>query len=465
MTLFARGANNNMRHCLILPITDNVHGAISYQVHEEVEKYLKDSSWCYYKYNSEILNILQNYRKKLSEYVTNKDVLKLVAEKSKAGSLIYVTLDASAQGIEVGVTVWGESGEDVYFKETTALNVKDTTVISQTVINWLNLYARTIPYSGTVVGIVGDRFTIDVGRDSGMLSPNNVEIVRPIRIKRHPLLKEIVEWEVERIAQGKVIDATENQAQAVVNVKYDGKKMELQDWVRIAGKVAEKEEEADYIKKAEFSYGKIGSLSMALDVAFLSDDVILNQSLTKSAESIGAGISGSGEMWVTRNILGLLGVSRKFASAPSGAGSFYLKGGYRFLPLGFFFGPQVDAYLGYGEFSYAIDTDESKGFVGSTYSGLLLGTKVNVPVYKRVRAFVGLDFILSPSYQEDVVLHGTADSASHYLVSVGAGYMYTPTVQLDGSVEMQASSANFKSPAKKITFSDTSLKFGFTITF
>ncbi len=462
---FARVATNNMRHCMILPITDNVEGAISYQVHEEVEKYLKESRWCYYRYNSEILSILQNYRKKLSEYIINKEVLRLIAEKSRAGSLLYVTLNASAKGVDVGVTVFGESGEDIYFKESTQLNVKDTSIISQTVMNWLDLYSKTIPYSGSVMGMSGDRFTVDVGRDAGVLAGNGLEIVRPVKIKRHPLLKEIVEWDVERIAQAKITDVTEGQAQAVITVRYDGKSMEAGDWVRVNSSEVQKEEEAEFIKKQDVTYGKIGSLSMALHGSLLANKVILDQSTTKNVSSFGAGVSGQGEMWLTRNIIGVLAVSRKFATAPSGAGSFILKGGYRFLPLGFFFGPQVDAYLGYGQYAYTIDTDAAKGFVGSTYGGLLLGTKVNVPVYQGIRAFVGLDFIFSPSYQEDVVVHGTADATSHYVIDVGGSYAYGPTILLDLSILMQSSSANFKDPAKKITLSDTSLKLGFTINF
>ena len=54
-------ATQSMRRCMLLPVQDSVGGAIGFKVFEEVEKYLKQSEWCYYRPNSAILNILSNY--------------------------------------------------------------------------------------------------------------------------------------------------------------------------------------------------------------------------------------------------------------------------------------------------------------------------------------------------------------------------------------------------------------------
>ena len=48
----------SMRRCMLLPIRDSVGGALGFKVFTDVERYLKDSQWCYYTSNSEILNIL-----------------------------------------------------------------------------------------------------------------------------------------------------------------------------------------------------------------------------------------------------------------------------------------------------------------------------------------------------------------------------------------------------------------------
>ena len=51
----------SMRKCMLLPITDGVGGAIGFKVHEYLERYLKNSNWCYYKSNAGVVGILSNF--------------------------------------------------------------------------------------------------------------------------------------------------------------------------------------------------------------------------------------------------------------------------------------------------------------------------------------------------------------------------------------------------------------------
>ena len=66
--------NASMRRCMVLPVKDNVGGALGFKVFEEVEQYLRDSEWCYYTSNSEILNILANYKRNLDQVLENPKV-------------------------------------------------------------------------------------------------------------------------------------------------------------------------------------------------------------------------------------------------------------------------------------------------------------------------------------------------------------------------------------------------------
>ena len=92
--IFAWSANAlsaiEMRRCMLLPIRDSVDGAMAFKIYEEVEYYLKESSWCYYRSNSAILDLLSNYKKSMDAYLENKEVLKILAEKTETGTLIKV---------------------------------------------------------------------------------------------------------------------------------------------------------------------------------------------------------------------------------------------------------------------------------------------------------------------------------------------------------------------------------------
>ncbi|RPJ72089.1 MAG: hypothetical protein EHM20_14130, partial [Alphaproteobacteria bacterium] len=77
---------------MLLPIVDGVDNKLGFKVFEEIENYIKEGSWCTYKSNSELINILGQYSKNLEGHLGNKDVLKVIADKTKAGTMIRVTL-------------------------------------------------------------------------------------------------------------------------------------------------------------------------------------------------------------------------------------------------------------------------------------------------------------------------------------------------------------------------------------
>ena len=234
---------------MLLPVTDGVDNKIGFKVFEEIENYIKEGSWCTYKSNSELINILGQYSKNLENHLANKDVLKVVADKTKAGTMIRVNLQLQAGMTDVKIEIIGENGEDKYFKEQTQLRSNDSSLIAQTVKNWLDVYEKTIPYDGRIKGILGDQFTIDIGKKSHIYNGNEIVIERPTTKRQHPLLKEIVDYQTEKIAQAKVFDVTDTQAQAKV-ISYEGqKKLKLEDWVKV--RVSEQRKAIEQVTYAE----------------------------------------------------------------------------------------------------------------------------------------------------------------------------------------------------------------------
>ena len=227
-------ASSSMRRCMILPIKDSVGGAIGFQVFSKVEKYLKASKWCYYQSNSEIINTLGNYKNTLDRALNSPDVLKVISEKTKAGSLIKVTLSSFAQGTKISIKVIGANGNDVYFKEETDLNTDDIDVIAQTINNWLDVYEKNIPYDARVIGVLGTQFTVDIGSDFGLYRGYEIDIVRPVKKQVHPLLKEIVDWKTMPVATARVFHTSKSTAQLKL-VEYKRETLiQPDDWVIIS---------------------------------------------------------------------------------------------------------------------------------------------------------------------------------------------------------------------------------------
>ena len=469
-------ATESMRHCMLLPITDGVDNKVGFKVFEEIENYIKEGSWCTYKSNSELINILGQYSKNLEEHLGNKDVLKVIADKTKAGTMIRVTLRMQVGTTDIKTEIIGENGEDKYFKEQTQLKSNDSALIAQTIINWLDVYEKTIPYEGRVKGVLGDQFTIDIGKKAHIYNGSEITIERPTTKRQHPLLKEIIDYQTEKIADAKVFDVSDTQAQAKIT-SYEGqRKLRLEDWIKVRASEKEKAiQQINYPEKDKEDFGKLGTFGLFLNVG--NGSTSQTGTAEKSMTGLIYGVDLETELWATRNYWVGLDIGKKFGKYSKDQGTFTtennsttnsvtrIKFGYKYLPMGFFYGPQVDIYTGYANYDYGLNTNTTDGYTDFTFSGLLLGTRGSVPVFESVRMYLLFDFLLTSSYKEKVTIFGSDDSSSNYRLEFGSQYLYQPNMTFSGGLSVLANKASFSGTTKEEQFKDVSAKIGTIFTF
>lgn len=470
-------SSESMRNCMLLPIIDVADSKIGFRVFEEIENYIKDSSWCTYKSNSELINILGQYSKNLESHLNNKDVLKVISDKTKAGTLIKVNLQTGAQSTDLTLEIIGENGEDRYFKESVQLKSNDSTLISQAIKNWLDVYEKTIPYDGRVKGILGDQFTIDIGKHSRLYNGSEIIIERQTGKRQHPLLREIVDFQSEKIAEAKIFEVSENQAQAKV-VQYElNKKLKLEDWVKIrAGQQRKAVEKITYGEKDNTEFGKLGTIGIFLNLG--SGAALQSGTTNRSMNGIMYGADLEGELWATRNYWIGIDFGRKYGKYSKDQGTFSVdtnstnnghlrvKLGYKYLPMGFFYGPQVEAYVGYANYLYGLQTRTSDQFTEVNFSGVLMGIRGSLPLYETIRAYMSFDFLLTSSYSEVVRTLGNDSSSSNYRIEFGGLYMYAPNISFAAGLAILSNKANFAAGAiKEEQFKDVSAKIGTIFTF
>lgn len=467
----------SMRRCTLLPITDSVGGAIGFKVFEEVEKVLKKSNWCTYVSNSGLINIFSRYRENLPQYLKQKDVLKTVAEKLQVGSIIRVVLVNEIKGVEVQMEVHGEDGEDLYFSEKSSIETDDIEAISQTIKNWLDTYSKTIPYDAKINGILGDQITLDVGKGYPIQVGQNFVVKRVVTKKKHPLLKKIVDWETKVLAEGKVFNISDNQALGMVKVYKSEKKLEAGDWVGLKAFEQKVINDPNLEDKENEAPGVLGIVSVAL---FGTTSSVDTSTPTGSKRVSGNmfGFNFRGEAWITRQYFAALEVARSVgklsevsgnpdkSSVNAQFGVFKVTGGYKYLPIGFFYGPQIDIYGGYANYVFDLDYSAADGFGKGNISGLLLGVAANIPINREYRFMVQADFIPFPSFEDSDAIFGSASSVSALDLEVGVKYQYTPRMTLDGSIETLAGKARFDGGFKEISYHDNvKLKVGASFNF
>lgn len=467
----------SMRRCTLLPITDSVGGAIGYKIFEEVENHLKKSNWCTYISNSGMINVFSRYRENLPLYLKTKEVLTTVGEKLKVGSIILARMKNELAGTELEMTVYGDNGEDVYFSEKILINGNEVVEISDNIKNWLELYSKIIPYDAKINGILGEQITLDVGKGYPIEVGQEFIVKRAVNKKKHPLLKKIVDWETEVLAQGKVFNISDNQALGMVKVYKSEKKLKSGDWVRLEELKNTSTVDPNLDDKNEDeSPGTLGILSVALFGSSSSVDTNTVNGANRMSGNL-FGIDFRLEAWITRKyftaieIVRSLGTLKEESGNPSKAnvnannGTFKLTGGYKYLPIGFFYGPQIDIYGGYAGHSFDLDLSATDGFGKNTISGLVFGTAANIPINREYRFFAQAEFIPFPTFSEDDEIYGSAKSASSMELEIGVKYQYTTRMTVDGSIETLSRKAKFDGTYKEVSYKDNRLKVGVSFNF
>lgn len=478
LTCMSAWSQSSMRRCTLLPITDSVGGAIGFKVFEEIEQELKRSNWCTYVSNSSMISVFSKYRANLPQYLKTKEVLTTVAGKLQVGSLIRVGLESDIKGLEVQLEIYGENGEDLYFSEKTTQKDDEIASITSTVKSWLDVYAKTIPYDGKINGILGEQITLDVGKGYPIHAGQKFVVKRLVNTKRHPLLKKIVDFDSRILAEGKIASISDNQALGMIKSYRGDEKLQVGDWVRLS---EFKQGVINYPTLGEEQNtdapGNLGILSLALFGSSSSVDTTTQTSGSPRMSGTQVGLDLRAEGWITREYIATFQLRRSLGwldkdsgqptknNLTSSNGSFKLTGGYRYLPLGFFYGPQVDFYGGYAYHGYDLDTSAQDGFGKNSFSGITLGTIGNIPINRDYRIFARGEFMPFPSFNDDDDIFGSTKSVSSLEFELGVKYQYTPRLTLDGSFEGNSRKARFKTGNKGVSYADKLLKLGFSYNF
>jgi hypothetical protein len=474
---FSGFTQSSMRRCTLLPVTDSVGGAIGFKVFEHVENELKNSNWCSYISNSNLINVFSRYRENLPQYLKSKEVLTTVSEKLKVGSLILVSLKNEINGIDAEIQIFAENGEDLYFSEKASLKTDEIEIVSQTINNWLEVYAKTIPYDAKINGVLGDQITLDVGKGYPINIGQKFLIKRPIQTKKHPLLKKIVDWDTQVLAEGKIFNISDNQALGIIRAYKSDKKVISGDWVRLEEfKEEDKEVKTDEENKANESPGTLGVLSLALFGSSSSVDAKTPTDSNRMSGNI-FGVDLRLEGWITREYFAAIEIERALGSLKETSGNpakssvnvnnntFKITGGYKYLPIGFFYGPQIDIYSGYVKHTFDLDVSEADGFGKNSISGIVLGTAVNIPLNREYRLIAQAEFIPLPTFSEDDSIYGSAQMASSMELEIGLKYQYTTRMTIDGTVETLSNKARFSGSYKEVSYKDNRLKIGLSFNF
>lgn len=462
----------SMRKCSLLPVTDTAGHALGYRVYERLEDYLKEGNWCDYESTASLLTVFSKYRERLAEHLADPNVLRTVINKLQVGSLIRVDMKFLVNSVELEMDVLGENGIDLYFKEKETIKNPNVENVSTQLITWLETYEQSIPYDGQVIGVLGDQVTFTVSPNMKKSIGQKFSIKRFKNKTRHKLLNTVVEWDSDDMGEGKIFNEDSKQALGIIKVYNSNRKIKPGDWVTLEEVTALNNLGNKNFKEAkEKTFGKLGTVSINMKIGSSSLGTSpAAGSVKMSGVTYGLGIEG--EAWITRNYFVTGEFSKTLGNLTKDSGNPGLKnvsvsngvlkvtGGYKYLPMGFFFGPQVNLYGGYVNYSYNIERSNSDGFGSNSLSGFLIGVSGNMPLQRGIRIFAKGEIVpFSEFNDEDNIFSSNKDSNSLHF-EAGATLKYAPEVTLIGGIEITNNSADFSGAVSEVTYRDTMLKIG-----
>ncbi len=148
-----------------------------------------------------------------------------------------------------------------------------------------------------------------------------------------------------------------------------------------------------------------------------------------------------------------------------GLSIFKIKAGYKYLIMDFFYGPQLDFYFGYADYGYSLDTQTSDGFTEFSFGGILFGLRGSIPLKNILTIYTGLDILPSGGYSEQATIFGDSSSVSNYDINIGATYLHSPKITIDGQLNILNSKASFSTPSREISLKNTSFRLGAVFNF
>ncbi len=464
-------ADISLRKCTLLPITDNLDSAIGYPVYSQIEETLKISNWCEYKSSSELINILNRYRHNLRTHLDDPKVIQVLAQKLNSGSIIRVKLTPEIKGITVEMDVLLENGDDVVFSEKVLLDKNDIDLIVQTIKNWLEIYQTNIPYDGRVIGVLGEQITIDAGQNRSVVVGNEFIVRRLKHKKKHPLLKKVVEWETSKVASGKIHSIAESQSLGTVKVFNQPTAIQTGDWIVIDRSKRDMTEEVTEAEVKRNEFGKLGQATLTLDVNNAKSSSSGGSSSANQATGLLFGFDLDFEVWITREYFAEVEFARRTGTL-SGAqdldatfGKTKLLVGYKYLPMGFFYGPQIDLYFGKSTYLYEITSSQTAGIGDTTFEGFTLGLKGNIPFAKEFRVFTKVEFMLFGEMSDNSGFYGSSSKTSNLEFEVGIKYAYNSIYDLHLSLERISNKANLGGSFSSVRNESSVIKGGILLSF
>lgn len=481
----------------VLKSADNSDGVMAEPVSNAYRDYFAHQSRFVLSDLSKADSILQDSKIPYARVVEDLEVLGQVSRSTQSDSLLRTRVTQRNQQyfflmewlhspqmelIAREEFEFGESeeGHAPSMESNVAPNVAmDTKKLSAALRTHLEKLFARIPFSGRVTGRDQATVTINLGTEDDRVGPGDILTLGTIEeVKKHPLLKQIVEWKTAPTGKVVVEQVDQNMAFCKIVEEAPGKEISRYQKMLAVERVGSHLSAHSEPSVSSGHPNAFGSSSQAelterknTDLGWLSAGVtsgtfsrdFSNGTTSHSGGGLALGGKIEGQLWLTRNWFaeaelryGFWGYAQKDLSTGinspvttnggvSGSlNDFNFNVGYSHLLTPSFFGPKAWLKLGYRatSFSFPVSLTENTG--PASFGSLALGVGGHLPLRNGWGFTTNAHFgLISSVAQEWVTLPPLG--ASYFSFMIGGDYRISQNLQVRAALEYASWGANYSS--------------------
>lgn len=465
-----------IRRVGVLPVTDNLEGIYARPIEARLIELIKESHrWDYAETNV------------VGQVLTPQDLegspeqVKKVTQGGGADAVFSVRATRGPNGVSIVMDLFLVSDGKLLLQETlkdhTQFETKDLLAQTKSMHDKL---VQKLPYSGIVLSRTNNRVTVNLGKKDGIAPNTVITAILLIKATRHPKFNFLISSEREVLGKIKIEKVDDTIAFGVVIseksrgaiernskltgldfVKYD----DTQSYVGIqkdglnpnddANKISFGSGAQEWVPATPPTFGKVG-LMLGLG-SYNYNSTVEGLAPMSASASLFPSIRLDGELWLTPDWNVITLIRQGVASVPnpqSGSTpeslsvsisrySFYVA--HNFLITGDFFGPKIQVFTGWSKYSAFVDASSPLSLTSTSYSGLVLGLKGEVPVDDAERYTFGasLELYLTKDLAESPSSSGAENSNSVNTFSVYGFYKMSPKLRGVGAVDFESYATTF----------------------
>lgn len=417
----------------------------------------------------------------------------MVSDAGQADSIVRTKIEKKTSGLDLDISLVALGTGEVFSADHQTIAVSSNGAeTGKAVKALLKTALKRIPFYGTVTGRDGAELTFDIGAAHGLRKGDVVQISRVDNIKRHPLLKSIVDVQMVPVGTATVEQTEENIAFGKVESEIAGESIRrMYKVTAIESQASEGKKEVskpteglaanaspagdnvpDGVERPTIGYVNLGLFLGS----FSSSSSKASTNTTADGSGFAPGFRLSAEVWLTKRWFADFLVAYNTISfssktkvggaenptkqeSTSSTREIGFNAGYKYLPTNDIYGPQAYVKLGYYNFKFDTSISAPDLLSPKTYGGLNVGVGGQLPITSREwGALLNVNFLLFSSMSEDGFQTGQDPSKTVANFYVGGYHYFNSQLAVRAGLLFEVFSTSFGNSNDTSTAASTSQK-------